>query len=290
MDGLTGSVIVALHEQVDEIKLIHPQDITDKREMIRSGDIIVNLPYHPSCSLWFDHHQHTATYQEPPDGFKGAYGYAPSAARLVYEYYGGKDKMPQLEELVAETDRMDSANLTRENIVNPQGYILLGFTIDSRTGIGDFEEYFTTLHRLLRDNTPVDELLSHPDVAKRCQKILDNDASFKEALREHSRVDGNVVITDFRNLDAIPIGNRFLVYALFPEVNVSVRIHWGPRREFAVAVIGHSILNRTCKTSVGELAARYGGGGHRGAGSIPLLPDVMDQHLEEIIDELKRRG
>jgi hypothetical protein len=291
MDGLTGSVIVALHEEVDdEIKLIHPQDITDGREEILANDVVINLPYNPNCCMWFDHHKHTATYEKPPESFKGAYGHAPSAARLVYEYYGGKEKMPQLEELVHETDRMDSADLAPDDVLDPQGYILLGFTIDSRTGIGAFKEYFKTLHGLLKSSQPLDEILEHPEVKKRCHKIKANDAAYRVALREHSRIDGNVIITDFRGLEEAPIGNRFLVYALYPEINVSLRMHWGPEKEFVVAVIGHSIFNRTCKTAVGELAARYGGGGHPGAGSIPLDPETADEKLQEIIEELKKNG
>jgi nanoRNase/pAp phosphatase (c-di-AMP/oligoRNAs hydrolase) len=291
MDGLTGSVIVALHEEVDdEIKLIHPQDITDGREEILANDVVINLPYHANCCMWFDHHKHTATYEKPPESFKGAYGHAPSAARLVYEYYGGKEEMPDLEELVHETDRMDSADLTPDDVLDPQGYILLGFTIDSRTGIGAFKEYFKALHDLLRSGRPLDEILEHPDVKKRSHKIKANDAAYRVALREHSRIESNVIVTDFRELEEAPIGNRFLVYALYPEINVSLRMHWGPERKFVVAVIGHSIFNRTCKTAVGELAARYGGGGHPGAGSIPLDPETADEKLQEIIEELKSNG
>jgi nanoRNase/pAp phosphatase (c-di-AMP/oligoRNAs hydrolase) len=291
MDGLTGSVIVALNEEVeDDIKLIHPQDITDGREEILPDDIVINLPYNENCCMWFDHHKHTATYEKPPDSFKGAYGHAPSAARLVYEYYGGKEKMPQLEDLVRETDRMDSADLAPEDVLDPKGYILLGFTIDSRTGIGAFKEYFKTLQALLSAGNPLSEILEHPEVKKRCHKIKANDAAYRVALRENSRVEGNVVVTNFRGLEELPIGNRFLVYALYPEVNVSVRTHWGPQKKFVVAVIGHSIFNRTCSTAVGELAARYGGGGHPGAGSIPLAPETADEQLAEIIEELKRNG
>ncbi len=291
MDGLTGSVILALSEKVeDDIKLIHPQDITDNREEIRENDVIINLPYHPSCNMWFDHHKHTASVHKAPADFKGAYGPAPSAARLVYEYYGGKEKMPEHEELVYQTDRMDSADLTPDDVLNPQGYIMIGFTIDSRTGIGAFRAYFKILHNLLKQATPVEEILTNLDVKIRCNKIRANDAAYRVALREHSQVDDNVVITDFRSLEEAPIGNRFLVYALYPDVNVSIRLHWGPKKQFVVAVIGHSIFNRTCKTAVGEMAARFGGGGHIGAGSIPLKPNTADADIAKIIEELKAKG
>ena len=289
LDGLTCAVVLTLNEPIEKIELIHPQDISDGRAEIRSGDIIANLPYHPSCSMWFDHHLHTATPNVPLGGFKGAFGQAPSAARLVYEYYGGEDAMPELAELVEETDRLDSANLTPEDVLTPQGFIKLGFTIDGRTGLGTFESYFLHLVDLLKSGPPAEQVLADPSVRKRCEILDSQDETFRTELRSHSRVDGNVVVTDFRDLDYPPIGNRFLIYALYPEVNVSVRVHWGPNRTFPMLLLGHSIFNRTCKTNVGELASRYGGGGHRGAGSIPLMDDP-DQQIQMVVNELKAHG
>ena len=287
MDGLTGSVIVSLHENIDDILLIHPQDITAGKIDIGDADVLINVPYHPGCALWFDHHQHTATYAEPPDDFEGSYGLSPSAARLVYEYYGGSRRMPGLENLVRETDRFDSADLRPGDVITPQGFIQLGFTIDGRTGIGAFRDYFLTLFDLLRRSTPIEDILAHPAVAKRCRQMSAAQEAFRTALEDHSRLDGNVVITDFRPLADPPIGNRFLVYAVFPEANVSLRLHWGPQRKSVVAVIGHSIFNRTCAADVGDLAARFGGGGHRGAGSIPLDPDSADDVVRELVSELR---
>ena len=289
LDGLTCAVLFSLNEKISGVVLYHPQDITEGRADIRAGDIVANLPYHPNCSMWFDHHMHTATANVPLGSFEGAFGEAPSAARLVYEYYGGEAAMPQFAELVRETDRLDSAQLEPEDVVAPQGYIKLGFTIDGRTGLGTFENYFLHLLDLLRKATPVDQVLADPAVARRVE-ILDSEAeTFRDELRRNSHVDGNVVVTDFRELDHVPVGNRFLIYALYPEVNVSARIHWGPGRAHAMLILGHSIFNRTCKTNVGELAARYGGGGHKGAGSIPLLRDA-DQQIQMVIGELRANG
>jgi hypothetical protein len=289
LDGLTCAVLLSLNEEVNSISLIHPQDISDGRATIRPDDIIANLPFHPGCAMWFDHHLHTATANVPPEAFRGAFAEAPSAARLVYEYYGGEADMPQFKELVAETDRLDSANLTPDDVLDPQGFIKLGFTIDGRTGLGTFERYFLHLVDLLRAGTPVADVLADPSVRKRCELLESENESFCQDLRRHSRIEGNVVVTDFRELDHTPIGNRFLVYALFPEVNVSARIHWGPNRAFPMLLLGHSIFRRTCKTNVGELAARYGGGGHRGAGSIPLM-DEPDQQIQMVVGELKANG
>ncbi len=289
LDGLTCAVLLSLNEEVNSISLIHPQDISDGRATIRPDDIIANLPFHPGCAMWFDHHLHTATANVPPEAFRGAFAEAPSAARLVYEYYGGEAAMPQFKELVAETDRLDSANLTPDDVLDPQGFIKLGFTIDGRTGLGTFERYFLHLVDLLRAGTPVADVLADTSVRKRCELLESENESFCQDLRRHSRIEGNVVVTDFRELDHTPIGNRFLVYALFPEVNVSARIHWGPNRAFPMLLLGHSIFRRTCKTNVGELAARYGGGGHRGAGSIPLM-DEPDQQIQMVVGELKANG
>jgi len=287
MDGLTGSVIVSLHENIDDIELIHPQQVTDGRAEIREDDVLINLPYHPNCGMWFDHHQHTATYPKPPGDFKGLYRLAPSAAGLVYEYYGGAAAMPEFEELVKETDRLDSANLRPGDVITPRDYIQLGFTIDGRTGIGGFTDYFLTLFDLLRKAPPIDEVLAHPAVAQRCRLMSRQQQAFRKTLENHSRLEGNVIVTDFRSLDEVPVGNRFLVYAVFPSANVSIRLHWGPGREKVIAVVGHSIFDRSCTVDVGDLAARFGGGGHRGAGSIPLEPDNVDGVLEMLLDELR---
>lgn len=289
LDGLTCAVILKRNEPIESIELIHPQDISDGRADIRPGDIIANLPYHPNCSLWFDHHMHTATPVVPPADFKGAFEKAPSAAHLVFEHYGGVATMPDLAELVFETDRLDSANLEASDVLTPRGFIKLGFTVDGRTGLGTFESYFRRLVDLLVAGTPIDEVLADPAVRKRCEILDGEEEAFRAELLRCSRLEGNVVFTDFRDLDLPPIGNRFVVYALFPEANVSARVHWGPKRTFPVLLLGHSIFNRTCRTNVGELAARYGGGGHRGAGSIPLM-DEPDQQIKMVINELKANG
>lgn len=289
LDGLTSAVLLCLNENVEEILLVHPQAISDGEVAIGPEDIIANLPYQAGCAMWFDHHPHTATVSAPVADFKGDFGPAPSAARLVYEYYGGKIRWPQFDKLVRETDRLDSANLNPYDIHHPQGYIRLGFTIDSRSGLGSFHEYFITLVDLLMKETPIQEVLEHPEVKTRLDRLEAENELFRHALEDHSRIEDNVITTDFRPLDRVPAGNRFLVYALYPDVNVSVRLQWGPGKESVMLTIGHSIFNRTCRTNVGELAARYGGGGHPGAGSIPLVEEP-DYQLKMIVDELKRNG
>ncbi|HEX9160379.1 MAG TPA: exopolyphosphatase [Thermoanaerobaculia bacterium] len=293
LDGLTSAVIVTMKEPIDEIVLIHPQDITDKKFDVRPDDILVNLPYHPNAGLWFDHHLLTASNERPPANYKGRHRIAPSAARLVYEYY--LEKAPddpallRFAPLVEATDRLDAAQLTPEDVSNPQGYILLGFTIDGRTGLGLFESYFRKLVDWLKA-MPIEEVVQQPEVRDRVERLRSDQIEFVQLLRRNSFQLNNVVVTDLREIDRLPAGNRFLIYTLFPESNVSLRVHWGPSHNSVVAAVGHSIFNRTCKTSVGELMSRFGGGGHRGAGTCILPIDKAADAIDEILYELQANG
>jgi len=293
LDGLTSAVIITLKEPIDQIVLVHPQDITDKRVEIRSEDVLANVPYDPRCGMWFDHHLLTDSNETPPKNFKGRYRIAPSAARLVYEYYLEKHpKDPDLlrmSKLVDETDRLDAAQLTPDDVENPRDYILLGYTIDSRTGLGSFEDYFHKLVKWLQTK-PIADVLRQPEVRERIDRIRNELGEFRELLRRNSFQLNNVVVTDLREMDRLPAGNRFLIYTLFPESNVSLRVHWGPAHQSVIAAVGHSIFNRTCKTSVGDLMSRYGGGGHRGAGTCVLPLDKAADAIDEILFELQANG
>ena len=282
-----------MKEPVDEVVLVHPQDITDKRIEIRPDDVLANLPYDPRCGMWFDHHLLTDSNEKPPESFRGRYGLAPSAARLVYEYYTDRDpedaELRKFDRLVSETDRLDAALLTPDDVENPRDYILLGYTIDSRTGLGDFTEYFNKLVAWLK-TMPIEEILQQPEVRARVERIRNEQDEFKRILQRNSFQLNNVVVTDLREIDQLPAGNRFLVYSLFPDTNVSLRVHWGPAHNSVVAAVGHSIFNRTCKTSVGELMSRYGGGGHRGAGTCVLPLEKAADAIDEILFELQQNG
>jgi nanoRNase/pAp phosphatase (c-di-AMP/oligoRNAs hydrolase) len=208
---------------------------------------------------------------------------------LVGVLYYSSDKLKKFEKLVSETDRFDSAQLSMEDVTDPKGEILLGFTIDGRTGIGKFKDYFMNLVDWLKEMT-VDEVLQQPEVAERIELMKKSNAAFLEILKENSVMDGNVVVTDFRSVEKVPVGNRFLVYTLFPEANVSVRLQWGPNREFVATTLGHSIFNRTSKANCGEICGKFGGGGHKGAGAVPLKSDSADQKVAEIVGILKDAG
>jgi len=293
LDGLTSAVIITMKEPVDDILLVNPQDITDKRVEIRGDDILANVPYHPNCGVWFDHHLLTASNEQPPPQFRGRWGLAASAARLCYDYYLEREPndpaLLRLDRLVAETDRLDSAQLTPADVEHPQDFILLGYTIDSRTGLGSFKSYFLQLVQWLKTMS-IDEVLRQPEVAERVARIGREQEAFRDVLRRNSFVLQNVVVTDLSDVEQIPAGNRFLIYTLYPQANVSVRVHWGPNRDSVIAAVGHSIFNRTCKTSIGELMSRYGGGGHKGAGTCLLPLAKAPEALDEILLELQHNG
>ena len=286
LDGLACAVVITSHEKISEVLLVHPQDVTDRRIEITGNDVVANLPFHPECGLWFDHHLLSSPNRRPEGEFRGRYAQAPSAAVLAWEYYG---KDPRFTDLVEETNRLDSAQLTEDDVLHPKDYILLGYTLDSRTGLGAFEVYFRQCVEWIK-SLPVDEVLRKPMVSERIKRLQEEDRNFRRALKDSSRLEGNVVVTDFRSELVLPIGNRFLVYTLFPEANVSLRIHWGPDREFVVVAVAHSIFNRTCQTRVGDLLARYGGGGHTGAGSAPIPTAEADEKIAEIVTALKEAG
>jgi hypothetical protein len=285
LDGVTSAVLISIMEKIDDIELIHPQDITDKKFEIKKNDIIANLPYHPNCAMWFDHHEFTIGSERPPDTFKGKHEIAPSVARVIYDYYAS-DKLEPYEDLVKETDRFDSAQLTFQDVLNPKGIILLGFTIDARTGIGKFKEYFVLLVNWLK-SLPIEEVLSQSLVKKRVQLLKENNEKFLKILHENSRQEGNVIITDFRSLDKIPIGNRFLVYTLFPKTNISIRLQWGPGKKFIAVTLGHNIFNKTSRTNCGQICSELGGGGHRGAGACPLKPDKAEKQIAALIKRIR---
>jgi hypothetical protein len=290
LDGLTCAVLLSQCEAIDAIELVQPQDVTERVISIGPTDVIANLPYHPQCGMWFDNHLLTDPKSMPPTGFKGRYGKAPSAARLVYEHY--LPQHPELarhETLVAETDRLDSAQLTLDDVVSPSGYILLGMTLDSRSGLGNLKAYFDELLPAVRDR-PVAEVLQLPSVRARAERMREQDQSFKQAARARSKLDGTVVLTDFRDVDPIPVGNRFLVFTLFPEASAGVRVQWADGRERVAVSAGRSILNKNSRANIGVLMSLYGGGGHVGAGACVLQPATADAQIAEIVGALKRNG
>lgn len=285
MDGMTSTVLLSLVEDVAEIFLTHPKDMQDGKIPVSASDIIINLPYVKGCGMWFDHHSSEEARLPEVGAFKGRFAMAPSCARVIHDYY----KSPGFEKyaaLLAATDRLDSASLTPDDVTSPKGWILLGLSLDPRSGLAmEFRNYFRSVVGMVRE-MPLEKVMENPEVKKRCQRVLEEQEDFKQALMECSHQEGNVIITDMRDVKQMPAGNRFLVYTLYPEANVEVRIFPGMLKNVVVAV-GHSIFNRTCKVNVGKLMAEYGGGGLVGAGTCQLSEEDADARIDEIIKRLK---
>ncbi|MBL8055899.1 MAG: hypothetical protein JNK29_04330 [Anaerolineales bacterium] len=293
-DGLVCAVLLSTVEHIEAIQFAYPKDIQDGKVIVPDNSAIANLPYHPNCVLWFDHHISEEELGAPMaafTGIKGKFGLAPSAARLIYDFYGGDATFARFKALVEATDRVDSAQLTKADVENPAGYVLLAYTVDPRSGLKDLElqMYFIMLIDWLKSK-PIDEILQIPEVKLMTDRLLAEDRNFRDALQQHSRLDGNVVVTDFRGLPAVPPGNRFAIYTLFPAANVSARLYDGKDGSISTIALGHSIFNRTCQTNVGKLLAEYGGGGHRGAGTAQFQKAESEAKFQEIITRLKQAG
>jgi oligoribonuclease NrnB/cAMP/cGMP phosphodiesterase (DHH superfamily) len=289
-DGLSSSVLLTEVEQIREIRFVHPKDAQDATVTTDAEDIVVNLPYVPGCGLWFDHHI-SEKGKQTPLMFKGRFEMAPSCARVIYNYYRIEypDRGVKLErfmDLLEATDRLDSAELTPEDVAEPKGWILLGLTLDPRSGLGpEFRKYFRWLVEYLKE-VPIEKVLQHPEVKKRAERVLNEQEQHKALLKQYSKLDGNVVVTDFRGLRDKPVGNRFLVYTVFPSSNGEVRLFDGHQGAVVVAV-GRSIFNRSCRVNVGRMLSEFGGGGHVGAGTAQLKPGDVGALVGAIIDRLK---
>lgn len=289
-DGVVCAVLLKAASQVKTIRFAHPKDMQDGKISVTPLDIIANLPYVSGCGVWFDHHiSEEARLGEIPQ-VKGCYDMAPSAARLVYNYY--LPDFPQLakyEKLVEETDRIDSARLGVSDVLEPAGYVLLSFTIDPRTGlVGQWQEYFHRMVTLLTEHT-LEDILTDKGVTFRTGKVIRQQEACLLAFRRYSRREENMVVTDFRDLSQIPLGNRFLVYTLYPGANVSVRIFWGRNKENVVVAVGHSIFNRTSDVDIGKLLKKFGGGGQQGAGTCQFSKETADDQITEILSRLRSK-
>lgn len=281
-DGIVCAALLYDTEKIDQpICWVEPNDLQKGRVEILPGDIIANLPFHPDCAMWFDHH-----FTNKPDvPFVGLYRLAPSAAGLIYEYYQGKFRR-NYDELIRQTDRIDAADLTLDEVLAPEKYpyILLSMTVSGRDEDG--QEYWNRLIDLIR-RREIGAIITDPEVEHRCARVIEQNKQFSTILGEKTTLAGNVTVTDFRSFDEVPNGNRFLVYSLYPDAVVSVKIRYdGPEKKRVVIGVGHSIFNPGCRVNVGLMLARFGGGGHRGAGSCTVLAEEADRCLATVLETL----
>ncbi|WP_299038252.1 exopolyphosphatase [uncultured Pseudokineococcus sp.] len=291
-DGLVCAVLLRQLGLVDEITFVHPKDVQDGVVEITGRDVLTNLPYAPAAHLVFDHH-HSETLRlagERPNHVIDAG--APSAARVVYDHFGGAERFPQVSpELMDAVDRADSAAYGIEEVLDPQGWTLLNVLMDSRTGLGRFREFRVSNYQLMMqlvdaciEHQHVDEILALPDVAERVELYRAQSALFEAQLRRCSTVRGDVVVVDLREEEVVHAGNRFVVYALYPTARVSVHVLWGRERLNTVLAVGKSIVDRTSPVDVGAVCLTHGGGGHQAAGTCQVPHADAERVLAEVVD------
>lgn len=295
-DGLVCAVILKELGILDEIKFVHPKDMQDGKVEISGRDITTNLPYVPGVHLAFDHHLSETLRVGQRDNHI-IQADAPSAARVVYNYYGGKERFPSIsEEMMAAVDQADSAQYLIEDILKPQGWALLNFIMDARTGLGRFRDFRISNYQLMMElidacrNHGIDEILALPDVKERVDLYFEHEPKFSNQLARCSTIHGNVVVIDLRKEETIYAGNRFMIYAMYPEANLSIHVLWGLKQQNTVLACGKSIINRSSKTNIGPLMLEYGGGGHEAAGTCQVDNDKADAVLEEIVARMRADG
>ena len=281
-DGVVCAALLYEAEDITEpVKWVEPNDLQRGLVDVRHGDIIANLPYDDRCTLWFDHH-HTNKIDTP---FKGAFKIAPSAAGVIFDYYKSRFEYDYTE-LITATDKIDSADLSMDEVLCPENYgvVLLSMTVLGRDEYDD--GYWNRLVHLFR-KSKIDQVLKDPEVNARCDAAVEKNKIYKDILKKHTILNEHVSITDFRVFDKMPTGNRFLVYSLFPEAVVSVKIRYDDKNKQRVAVsVGHSIFNRNCKVNAGVMLSAFEGGGHRAAASCRFDAEKADDYIPKIIDIL----
>ena len=296
-DGLVCAVLLKHLDLIDDIKFVHPKDMQDRIVEISDRDISTNLPYVPGIHLAFDHHHSEIVRNEGERDNHIIEADIPSAARVVWKYYGGHDAFPkEWDEMMEAVDKGDSANFEREEVLHPSGWPLLNFLMDARTGLGRFREFRISNYNLMMElidhctHLSIEEILELPDVKERVDLYFEHDEKFKEQIQRCATVHDNLVVLDLRNEERIWAGNRFMIYALYPNCNISIHVLWGLKKQNTVFATGKSIFDRTSKTNIGELMLKYGGGGHHAAGTCQVANDVSDKTIKELIHHINEDG
>ena len=294
MDGLVCGTLLKYIDIVDEIIFVHPKDMQDGKIEVTSRDITTNLPYVKGVYLCFDHH-YSETLRNVTRDNHVINPEAPSAAQVVYDYYGADEIFPaHFKDIMDASNKADSAQFCREDILNPKGWDLLSFLMDSRTGLGRFRDFRISNYQLMMDlidhclERSIEEILELPDVKERIDLYFEYEKEFKQQLKRCSTLIGNVVVIDYLNEGIIYPGNRFLVYAMFPKINVSIHKNWGRDKKNYVFSVGKSIINKTCEVNIGELMLKHEGGGHIAAGGCQPIVDDAEEVLDDIINELNK--
>jgi len=295
-DGLVCAALLKELNLIDDILFVHPKDMQDGKIEITSRDITTNLPYVTNAHLVFDHHLSETLRNETHDNHIIDPD-APSAARVVYDYYGGAEKFSGVgEDLMLAVDKGDAAQFSREEILDPQGWDLMNFLMDARTGLGRFRDFRISNYQLMMElidkcrEMPIAAILQLPDVEERVELYMHHQPKAKEQIMRCATVHQNLVILNLQNENEIWATNRFIIYALFPQCNISIHRLWGLKQQNTVFAVGKSILDRSAKTNVGELCLRYGGGGHQAAGTCQIGNDDAEAVLKVLIETINADG
>ncbi len=293
-DGLVCAILLKELGMLGDVEFVHPKDLQDGRIVVTDRDILTNLPYVEGCHLCFDHHSSEEARNEGPteQNYVLQAG-ADSAARVVFDYFGGKARFRGIsEEMLAAVDKADSGRFTREEVLNPEGWVLLSFLMDARTGLGRFRNFRVSNYEMMmqlidycKDHTIV-EILALPDLKERIDLYRDHEVLAKNQMQACSTTHGNLVVLDLRFEETIYVANRFIVYTLFPGSNISIHALWGKDKLNTVFTVGKSIFDRSCLADVGKLCLEYGGGGHETAGTCQVSHDDAEQVLSELIERI----
>lgn len=296
MDGLVCGVLLKELGLIEDVTFAHPKDMQDGLIEVGPNDITTNLPYVSGVYLAFDHHaSEVERVQGKPDNHV-IDANAPSAARVVYDYFGGAERFPDIApDMMEAVDKADTANFTKEEILNPEGWVLLSFLMDARTGLGRFRDFNISNYQLMmklidfcgKDHT-ISDILKLPDVKERVDLYFEHQMKFREQIQRCATVHKNLIVLDLRQEETIWAGNRFVIYALFPQCNISLHVLWGKNKQNTVFAIGKSILNRTSKTHVGKLCLEYGGGGHEAAGTCQVENLRSEEMLNELVQKITK--
>lgn len=298
MDGLVCAVLLKDMGIIDDILFAHPKDMQDGLIDVNENDITTNLPYVDGVAVAFDHHASEAERVKHKPANHVIFPDVPSAARVVYDYFGGADAFPNINtEMMEAVDKADSASFSKDEILKPKGWALLSFIMDARTGLGRFRDFNISNYQLMmklidacKERQDIEDILALPDVKERVEIYESHAMKFKEQIERCGKVHENLVVLDLRNEETIWAGNRFMIYALFPKCNISMHIIWGKNKQNTVLATGKSILNRTSKTNIGELMLKHGGGGHEAAGTCQIKNLEADKTIDQIIRKINLDG
>jgi nanoRNase/pAp phosphatase (c-di-AMP/oligoRNAs hydrolase) len=287
-DGLACAVLLKAINLIDEYQFAHPKDLQDGLVEVTQNDILANVPYVEDCGMWFDHHS-SENERIGNVKYRGLSKLSPSCARVIWEYFGGHAKFsPSLDPMLEAVDRVDSGRLSLEDVTNPKGWVLLGFIMDPRTGLGRYRDYRISNYQLMLDMIEycgaksAEEILLMPDVAERTARYFAQQKDFEAVVRRCARLEGKALVLDLRGEEEIFSGNRFSIYAMYPDCNISIQVIWGLKKQNVVFTVGHSILNRTSTVDVGSLMLSYGGGGHLRVGTCQVPVEKAETVLREL--------